>query len=325
MDMDDRDDVLMESASSKPFHVVQGDCASFGVRPLSEGVRFEESTLDSSKAKSPKDGVRFATRDMETEQDSPGRNGDRFGNPADPVAPPQKSSFRESPVPADGVHEGPQDRADMRRGSLRMFMPFLTSKATGTIPKADSAVPSSSVKQETPRSPRAETPGIRMRKTLGTLLSPSTRNSMAGMKPEKRKTTAGFALNLTQSREHGAPEARSPGGPIVEDALRREPTVGIFKRRARSASRGPRRGRERFRGIGALFSSSAARHPPRPPGAVQDDDVVLRVNSTSKRMLAVFRSRRVLSPSPTRHNATSDEPKQDGVHKARSTDDRKDQ
>jgi hypothetical protein len=325
MEMDDRDDESMGSAAPKPSNVVQGDCTPVGVKPLNEGVRFDERNLDSSKGRSPRDGVRFGIRDMETEQDSPGRNGEKYGNPVDPLVSPQKVGFHERPGSADDEHDGARDRADMRRGSLRMFMPFLSSKAMGNSPKADSAEPSSSVKPETPRSNRGDTPGIRMRKTLGSLLSPSSRNSTAGMKPEKRKTTAGFAHNLPQSREHGAAQVRSPGGPIVEDAIRREPTARIFKRRARSASRGPRRGRERFRGIGALFSSSAARHPPRPPGAAQDDDVALHVNSTSKRILAVLRSRRVLSPSPSRENARANETQQDGVHKARSTDDCKDQ
>jgi hypothetical protein len=84
-----------------------------------------------------------------------------------------------------------------------------------------------------------------------------------------------------------------------------------IQKRPHSLSKGPRRGRERFRGVGAMFSTSAKRRGARPPGdkkqtgnakrsfcdvePVEEDNAVRRL----------FTSKRVVSPSPVRKDAPS--------------------
>lgn len=69
--------------------------------------------------------------------------------------------------------------------------------------------------------------------------------------------------------------------------------------RSRSMSRGPRRGRDRFRGMGAMFSTSKARNPPRPPRETGSNENIPAGTKSSK-VLSIIRGRRPISPSPGR-------------------------
>jgi hypothetical protein len=84
-----------------------------------------------------------------------------------------------------------------------------------------------------------------------------------------------------------------------------------IQKRPHSLSKGPRRGRDRFRGIGAMFSTSAKRRGARPPGDKKqtgnathsfcDAEPVGEGNS----MRSMFTSKRMVSPSPVRKDAPS--------------------
>lgn len=97
--------------------------------------------------------------------------------------------------------------------------------------------------------------------------------------------------------------ATAPSGPVTR--FPRAPSRVANRRnmsRSRSMSRGPRRGRERFRGVGAMFSTSKARNPPRPPRPSRDFSGVENTpaGSKSSQVLSLLRGKRPLSPGPSR-------------------------
>jgi hypothetical protein len=329
--MDENDDCEMgerapskaQSASPAPLRVAEKDASQTWSKASNEGVRFGDTKSEASKGKSPREGVRFAPSNDE-DRGHHSREEKSSGS-SNPNSSSRGASFGNGAL--DGSKDGPGEQPDVRLPSFRKYMPFLSSRGGATSPKADSGTPQStraetprSTKSEAPNATKPDSPAARMRKTLGNILSPNSRTS-TGARPEKRKTLASLAHNFTQSKEHREGEARSPGVSPTEEMLRREPTARIFKKRARSASRGPRRGRDRFRGIGAFFSNSAARHAPRPPGAAQEEETIPPTNTMNKRFLAVMRSKRVLSRSPVRGDSRAGEFLSTPVHKARSADD----
>lgn len=94
-------------------------------------------------------------------------------------------------------------------------------------------------------------------------------------------------------------------------------TRGVSKKRSRSMSRGPRRGRDRFRGVGQLFSTSAARNAPRPPRTTIDEDIP--AGTSSKTLLKLLHKKRMVSPSPDRASSESSDRRSD-LLKCRSAD-----
>lgn len=104
--------------------------------------------------------------------------------------------------------------------------------------------------------------------------------------------------------DSSAPRGRSQARNDQPDRPTRK--VGEVKEgnRSRSASRGPRRGRDRFRGVGTIFSTSKARNAPRPPRATVDGEDA--EGSSSKALLSRLRAKRMASPSPTRDSFDSE-------------------
>jgi hypothetical protein len=127
----------------------------------------------------------------------------------------------------------------------------------------------------------------------------------------------GAGLNVDSDKECVTPDELSahvvsPRGrgrkskPLNAAALSASTSTNPIQKRPRSLSKGPRRGRDRFRGVGVLFSTSAKRRGPRPPArtSLTHDGTERRNESVKTSALATFvKSKRVVSPSPARKTA----------------------
>lgn len=158
------------------------------------------------------------------------------------------------------------------------------------------------------RSPRGQR-GLVTRKTLGTvgLAKNCELNLNGGIEP---------ILNHDASERDGR-----RGIPSEIDTSRGLSRVVSTKlsNRSRSLSRGPRRGRDRFRGMGASFSTSKARDAPRRPRTAGGEEVP--EGSSSRVVMSVIRSKRKVSPSPSRASASKGERKRrSDLLKCRSAD-----
>lgn len=112
---------------------------------------------------------------------------------------------------------------------------------------------------------------------------------------------------LLQSSGDRVGREEKKGGPSSSGdgtCLKRHGKGKVDNNRSRSASRGPRRGRDRFRGMGAIFSTSQVRNAPRSPRPTVKGDAA--EGNSSKTLLSFLRSKRMTSPSPNRDSDHSD-------------------
>lgn len=180
----------------------------------------------------------------------------------------QSSTVSES----SGEEEDPQPTVQTASRKYRSFLQFgssLTGQNGGNAESQRSA---------------------RTRKSLGAFMYSKSSKQLATI--SKRKTIGG-----AQTVSTGASNPTETEG-AHESRVSRSASVKVLKGRPRSLSRGPRRGRDRFRGIGNFFSTSSKRLPARPPRTVAVESIP--EGTSSRIVLTLLRSRRAMSPSPTR-------------------------
>lgn len=121
------------------------------------------------------------------------------------------------------------------------------------------------------------------RKTLGNV-GLETENDLA---LDQEDMVEVEALSANVSTNNGTRFPRAPSRVLQR---------GKDMNRSRSMSRGPRRGRDRFRGVGAMFSTSKARNAPRPPRQYGVENVPAGMKSSKG--LSILRGKRSKSPDP---------------------------
>jgi hypothetical protein len=159
------------------------------------------------------------------------------------------------------------------------------------------------------------------RKSMGATRNTSPEKCIATRKTLGVADAATFDLDDASDSEHGGTLAERPGNGERSDAVSMQavPHGGSKCKRSRSLSRGPRRGRDRFRGVGAMFSTSKTRNAPRPPRATNNADIP--AGTSSNVLLSLIRARRKGSPSRRRvSDTTSEQERLADLLKCRSAD-----
>lgn len=134
-----------------------------------------------------------------------------------------------------------------------------------------------SYKRKATGSPNSSPRDVRTRKTLGNEMLESHNDIALGTEDE--------------APENPMPTSRSMRGRSRVEIREKHMS------RSRSMSRAPRRGRDRFRGMGATFSTSKARNPPRPPRTTGSKPNIPATIKSSQ-VLSSLRGKRSMSPRP---------------------------
>jgi hypothetical protein len=275
-------------------------------------------------AKTSKGGVRFGQPELTLQLLDPGMSGATTTGDMDGQKKAPSSlrgvAFQESALRTDGCGEGgvaPSPSSMEKKKS--QFSRFLEGKGMthgGSISpskaarktfgnlqakrKSMSPTPSPTAGSPDAKVDQAHWGAMQTRKTFGTVQSPA-----------KFGGDDDASEPILEVGERGR-VGRGERGVDEEDGASK------YKKRSRSASRGPRRGRDRFRGMGVLFSTSKTRNAPRPPRATVDEKN--RDGTSGKVLLTLLRSRRMASPSPERLSAASSSERRSDLLKCRSAD-----
>lgn len=140
---------------------------------------------------------------------------------------------------------------------------------------------------------------LKTRKTVGAPPSASILDEGVNLDDVPTALMQSSPDRVGREKEQGGPCSTGDGA-----FLKRHGKGKVDNLRSRSSSRGPRRGRDRFRGMGAIFSTSQVRDAPRSPRATVGGETA--EGTSSKALLSFLRSKRIASPIPNRDSDLSD-------------------